>query len=750
MTTPTPLTMTEIAERAGVRLSAVSNWRARHRDFPKPVDTVMDHEVFDHLEVAEWLDRRVVPRNRLRPDEEQGVTYGDRFSTTWTQVTRTADRPDRSPVADLPTVTSISEFLQRRRSPAAALELLLGLIYLKACRPAEWRSLSQTTDWPQFHGLLEAAALSAGPAGRLRVFRDIDRVNDRDVVDAVRDVDRLDLGSGPDARTAEAATTILDQLERGLGRSGGHFTPADVAQLLVELCDPQPSHQVYDPYCGSGELLTAVARQLHGRVGEFRDRQLYGQPFYDWSWLTTTMNLALHGLDAELAPPGLALKRDHFPRTLFDSILCNPPFNISLPGLDQRDWPFGEPPAANANFGWLQHIVVKLRPTGRAAVVMPIGAAVAGGKAQAIRAAMVEAGTVECVIELPSRLFRYTSIRTSIWLMRSVKAKPGRSEVLFIDAGELGKTADRTSRRLSQADISRIAEECRRWRAGDTAFRATPGFSRAISHTALAEKDYVLAPARYTSPAGRPGPEQSWPELLDTRAELAVLHDRVNDIAWEVDTRAWPRVLDALPARAATTVPLGDICGIHPGPGSVVRGGWDDDHTPLVLPRNIRHGRIGAGQLDRVSQATARQLERRYGLAPGDVVTARTGTLGRFGVIMQEQKGWLVGPGCVALRPNGDVDPEYLAHYLESPAIGRWIAAHAAGSAIKHLPADTLRDLPVAIPDRETQHHVTSLLQLVRDAISVHRDIARRTTDLYDLLTGIMMPLPDDLAPSHD
>ena len=55
------LTLTEVAERTGVRLSAVSNWRARHSDFPKP-QVVSGQEVF---EVGEVLDLAVSGFDRM-------------------------------------------------------------------------------------------------------------------------------------------------------------------------------------------------------------------------------------------------------------------------------------------------------------------------------------------------------------------------------------------------------------------------------------------------------------------------------------------------------------------------------------------------------------------------------------------------------------------------------------------------------------------------------------------------------------
>ncbi|MFH0243712.1 helix-turn-helix transcriptional regulator [Streptomyces sp. HK10] len=71
----------EIARLAGVRRPAVSNWERRHPDtFPGPVPAGEGGtELFRAAEVADWLDRRVIPVNARGDDEPAGTTHGDRF-----------------------------------------------------------------------------------------------------------------------------------------------------------------------------------------------------------------------------------------------------------------------------------------------------------------------------------------------------------------------------------------------------------------------------------------------------------------------------------------------------------------------------------------------------------------------------------------------------------------------------------------------------------------------------------------------
>jgi hypothetical protein len=90
------------------------------------------------------------------------------------------------------------------------------------------------------------------------------------------------------------------------------------------------------------------------------------------------MNLAIRGIDFNLGrEPADTFTRDQFPDLRADFILANPPFNISdwwhvsLSG-DAR-WVQGDPPAGNANYVWLQHMLHHLKPGGRAGIVLAKG-----------------------------------------------------------------------------------------------------------------------------------------------------------------------------------------------------------------------------------------------------------------------------------------------------------------------------------------------------------------------------------------
>ncbi|WP_327110540.1 N-6 DNA methylase [Nocardia sp. NBC_01730] len=738
------VTLKDIADRAEVRLSAVSNWRTRHADFPKG-HTVSGREVFEIGDVARWLQRRKVPRNRLKPDERADTSYADRVlrnaETSEMTGTSPAPREAEHPKSDSPALLwAAANKMRGTHDTASSLELLLGLVYVKTCHTDIWRSLIESSDWLEFRSLLEEVSIPLGADTQsVPVFRTMKHTPDPSLIEAAHLIDQIDFSEGgPESTPGRIGEAILANLERDMGRSGGYFTPPDVARCLVELIDPSSSDHVYDPACGSGELLSAAAIHANRLSGSLDGWQVYGQTPLEWSWLTSRMNLALHGIEADLSMPSNALIEDRFPERRFSRIIANPPFNLRVDLPQNRTWPFGDPPSHNANFAWLQHVVTKLEPMGRAAVLMPAGAAFARS---AIRGRMVAAGVIECVIALPRQLFRFTSIATMVWILRGLETTAEFSEMLFIDARDLGEMVDRTERRLSADDIKRIVDEYNTWRGSGESrkFTGNDGFSRAVDHEEISENNYNLEPAHYVStPSQRPDTAQLITELGALRNEFDDLSKRADTLRTTLEARLAAVVAGHHSSREGQSVRLETLCDVLPGPGTVSRSGHEQCWIPLVLPRNINNNRIGYENLDVVPPAVAERMAR-YRLVSGDIVTARAGTLGRYGRVLEEQTGWLLGPGCVRLRPKGNADADYLTYYLSSPIALDWLMEHATGSAIQHVNAATMREMPIWLPSLTTQRTIIEVLDPFHRAASTHNQISTNTRKLHNTLLAMLM-----------
>lgn len=230
------------------------------------------------------------------------------------------------------------------------------------------------------------------------------------------------------------------------------------------------------------------------------------------------MNLAIHGIDNKGlgARWGDTFARDQHAETQMDYVLANPPFNIKDWSRNEEDprWRYGVPPTNNANYAWIQHILYKLAPGGKAGVVMANGsmASNSNGEGQ-IRAQIVEADLVSCMIALPTQLFRSTGIPVCVWFFAKDKAvgKQGSvdrtGQVLFIDAREMGDMVDRAERSLSNDDIVTIGDTFHAWRGSASAaakgvvYEDVPGFCRSASLAEIKDADYALTPGRYVGAA---------------------------------------------------------------------------------------------------------------------------------------------------------------------------------------------------------------------------------------------------------
>jgi type I restriction enzyme M protein len=201
-------------------------------------------------------------------------------------------------------------------------------------------------------------------------------------------------------------------------------------------------------------------------------------------------------------------------------VLANPPFNGSdwngqLLREDVR-WKFGAPPVGNANFGWVQHFIHHLSPTGLAGFVLANGSMSSQQSGEGeIRKAMVEADLVDCMVALPGQLFYSTQIPVCLWFLsrdkknglggRVKKMRNRQGETLFVDARKLGTMIDRVHRELTDDDIARIADTYHRWRGdlpagqagGSGKYEDVPGFCASVTTEQIRAHQHVLTPGRY-------------------------------------------------------------------------------------------------------------------------------------------------------------------------------------------------------------------------------------------------------------
>ena len=319
-----------------------------------------------------------------------------------------------------------------------------------------------------------------------------------DVVDLFTNIKMIDSGSEKDilGRTYEYCLSMFAEQE---GKRGGEFfTPSCVVRTLVEVLQPFRG-RVYDPCCGSGGMFVQSAKFIENHSGNINDISVYGQDANPTTWKLAQMNLAIRGIEPDLGKYAAdTFLNDLHPTLRADYIMANPPFNLSGWGAEQlKDdprWQYGLPPAGNANFAWIQHMIYHLASGGRMGIVLANGSlsSQSGGEGD-IRKNIVDADLVDCIVALPSQLFYTTQIPVSLWFITKNKKQPGKT--LFIDARKMGAMVTRKLRELTDADIQKIAATYQAFAAGT--LEDVKGFCAVASTEEIAKQDYILTPGRY-------------------------------------------------------------------------------------------------------------------------------------------------------------------------------------------------------------------------------------------------------------
>lgn len=319
-----------------------------------------------------------------------------------------------------------------------------------------------------------------------------------DVVDLFTNIKMVDAGSSRDilGRTYEYCLSKFAEQEGKL--AGEFYTPSCVVRTLVEVLQPY-NGRVYDPCCGSGGMFVQSAKFIENHSGNLRNISVFGQDSNPTTWKMAQMNLAIRGIEANLGSYNAdTFFNDCHPTLRADFIMANPPFNLSGWGADKlKDdvrWQYGMPPAGNANFAWLQHMIYHLAPNGKIGMVLANGAlsSQSGGEGE-IRQNIVNADLVDCIVAMPSQLFYTTAIPVSLWFLSKNKKQKGKT--LFIDARKLGTMVTRKLREFTDTDIAMIADAYKAY--CDGTLEDQKGFCAVVDTEEIAKQDYILTPGRY-------------------------------------------------------------------------------------------------------------------------------------------------------------------------------------------------------------------------------------------------------------
>ncbi|MFF3355073.1 N-6 DNA methylase [Streptomyces sp. NPDC002917] len=678
----TEVTAAGIARLAGVGRAAVSNWRRRHADFPKPVGGTETSPSFALPEVEQWL-------------RDQG---------------KLAEVPLRERV-----------WQQLAGHPAGAVPALVHAgcaLLLVRDRPTAWLEISAVSDGRMakvlhlaLNDLLTARFGPATEAG------DGSGGGTNGCVRAVHTptADEL-LPSVPLLRAAAelAAETGARQafeflLGRQLDANPRQFTltPPGLAELMAALVETgiRPARTVLDPATGTGALLRALSRPT----------ALYAQDADPDLAALTALRLALNSTIESCTVAvrtGDTLRADAFPQLAVDAVLCHPPFNERNWGHDELAydprWEYGFPARTESELAWVQHALAHLREGGTAVLLMPPAAA-SRRSGRRIRADLLRRGALRAVVALPAGAAPPYGIPLHLWVLR----KPGAGvrpspELLLVDTAEPAEPAAATAGAPASGGRDRLDWQAVRsavldaWEPFERAERTgpesdapldrtgqdRPGVSRVVPVIELLDDDVDLAPARHLPP----------PTAGGGAAELTRVRDRLTETLRLTATLTPPLADFSDPARWPLTT-VGEFA--RAGALQLRTGGSGTGPGPVLTEYDVLGSTAPSGTLPATPASTDGPPEEPALVEPGDVVVPVLGggTVAR--VIDETTAGAALGRNLQLLRPDpAALDPWFLAGFLRGTANNRQASSYASTATRLDARRLQLPRLPLAEQQR--------------------------------------------------
>lgn len=388
MNTPSgQLTIKDIAALTDKTPAAVSNWRARHDDFPQPVaDSPARRPRFDYDEVKTWLaGRDLLPDDFAAKRERVGLAAA---------------------------FNSLRSVFELNLQTATVL-----LYLLEARRRDYWATIAQCQDRASLSEALANVTWSSEltPFSKTSLDHYIQAAGDDKWVTALlHGLDSVDFTD-----YAAACDFILEACV-GLGGRGSlsmYGSPESTqTQLLANAAETsiKPNTTVLDTACGLAGTLLKLAKAEPSA-------HLHGVDISNDAITAARLNAALHEVDAILETAN-SISDELSQDVQADLVVIEPPFGMRVRPDEcstlLTSVGLSSSPTLHSEEVFLLSALAHLAPGGHAYVLTPLGAGSRHTSAQ-LRQQLVARGSVEAIIQLPPKLLAYTSIPSMLWVLRN-------------------------------------------------------------------------------------------------------------------------------------------------------------------------------------------------------------------------------------------------------------------------------------------------------------------------------------------
>lgn len=413
-------------------------------------------------------------------------------------------------------------------------------------KEARWETIAAAAHTPEIGTIIDKAMRAIeddnkslkGVLPKNYASPDLDKKVLGDVVDIfTNNIDMSDRQASEDllGRTYEYCIAQFAEKE---GVGGGEFyTPSSIVKTLVAILKPEPNSRVYDCCCGSGGMFVQSERFAEGHSHNRGVISVYGQEANPDTWKMAKMNMAIRGIDADLGPYNAdTFTNDLHPTLKADYILANPPFNYHPWGQEElkedKRWKYGLPPAGNANYAWIQHMIFHLAPNGKIGLVLANGALSTQSSGEGeIRKNIINDDLIEGIVAMPTQLFYSVTIPVTLWFITKNKKQKGKT--VFIDARKMGHMVDRKHRDFTDEDIQKLADTFSAFQNGT--LEDVKGFCAVSTTQDIAKQDYILTPGRYVGIEEQEDDGEPFEEKMDRlTSELSEMFKKSHELEDEI------------------------------------------------------------------------------------------------------------------------------------------------------------------------------------------------------------------------